>query len=796
MTKSEFRGGIKQQFLSEKEDAASSYQLLRNARVRNNAVEPIKLPVQDTSLPGGLIQGLYAFDDYLLAFIAGQAFTRKSSDTTWSQIIGFQMSATAARIYAERIPGSYINFQRKTADAQLSFDRPTRQSQAAVICMDGVSQPWLIFPDGSARVTQNWAQWSPENPEYVPIAKFPMMHGSKLYCVMQDSTGRWTRIVSSVSGRPADFVLLVGDDGFKAGASETDYGALALAYHVSYEEVTALKSINAAEGSFVVTTSRGSYLVTPDFNNLITGEPTYRNNPLFAVGAISPESITDLLGNSAVVSPEGIRTFNGVSQFRWEGRNDPIIRNIQRLAGDSIKTYGATVQFNNYVGFAMQTTLGPGVIWWDDTLSTFVAVDTYPGAARIIQFAVVNTTTTRELYFVTADNKLFRAFAGDYAEASLTLHDMAQGEAGGSLAIRDVTANFILTPTAGYWTAQVIADGQVITGATRELSAVNPPAARGNASSTKIVLPSYNAARSAVEIRWTGGAILSRIDVTANDMVDIELESFELPTNAQLEEKLIFIADDGQINANRTAVHNAMMNERNVVAFVGAGDHAYNSGTSAEVAANLAPYWDKITLKSNARFLAAPGNHDNDTAAGAALFDYVRAFPGRYGSVRFSYTEVFLFDTGFTTAGVQVNPDNAGIAGSIVGSTQLNWLLAALRDSTARNKVVVYHHPAYTSGSTHSPGLAAMQAPLQLIKDAGATAVVNGHSHLYERIVDTIPQFTVGTGGAPLHDVGTLAPGSQRVLKTYGYMRLRASPVRCIFEFVDVAGNVLDWFVA
>ena len=85
---------------------------------------------------------------------------------------------------------------------------------------------------------------------------------------------------------------------------------------------------------------------------------------------------------------------------------------------------------------------------------------------------------------------------------------------------------------------------------------------------------------------------------------------------------------------------------------------------------------------------------------------------------------------------------------------------------------------------------------LQLVKDAGATAVINGHTHLYERIVDTIPQFTVGTGGHPLHGIGAINANSRRILTTYGYLRLRATPVRAVYQFVDLNGNVLDEFVA
>lgn len=791
ITKTEFRGGMRQQFTSDKEDYAASYQLLINGRTRTNTVRPIRLPVEDTSLPAGLKQGVYSFDSYVLAFVAGQLYTKVEGSSQWSPILGVSMSATAPRIYVERIPGSYINFKREGNAATIATEAPSRQSPAAIICMDGESQPVLVFPDGSARVTQSWAQWTTNFPEYVPIGKYPMMHDGRLYCVIKDANGRWTRIVGSVTGRPVDFVLLVNDNGDKAGVEEDDYGAPALAYSVSYDEVTALSRINTVDSNFLVTTTRASYFVQPNYNNLIAGEPTFSNQPLFSVGAIGPESITDLNGNTAVVSPEGIRTFNGVAQMKWEGRNDPIVRNIQNLFDGSLQTYGSTVQYDNYVGFALQTVHGAGIVWWDDTLGQFVSLDLYPGAARIKQFAVVNTPAVRALYFITADNKFFKAFEGDYAESRLVLQTMSADDAGGSLAIRGVTANFIHSETLGYWSAHALADQALVESSSRELAAITLPANRGNASAGKIILPGYNAARVSVEIRWTGGAQLSRIDVDVNKATDIEIEPYDTTTDPVNEELFIIVADDGVVNANRSAVHEAMVNERGVTAFIGGGDHIYYNGTLAEMRTNMAPYWERARL--NAPFYAVPGNHDNDTAAGSAFYAFMRQFPGRYGNIRFKHTEFFLFDTGIATNGSQVNADNTPV---LAESTQADWLVSALKSSTARNRIVVWHHPAYSSGSAYSPGVTQMQPLLQRVIDAGATAVINGHTHLYERIVSSIPQFTVGTGGHPLHGIGAVNANSKRILVTYGYLRLRASPVRSVFEFVDIAGNVLDKYVA
>lgn len=805
MTKIDFTGGLRNQFISEKEDLAASYRLLINARVRDNAVRPIELPVEDNTLPAGLRQGLYAFDQYVLAFVAGAAYYKALGATTWTRIVGFSMSATEARIYLALVPASTLNFMRNGTTNELLFSSPVAQAQSALVCMDGVTQPNVIFPDGSARATNGWNDWTPTNREYVPIGKFPLFVNGKLYCAIKDRAGRWTLIAGSVSGRPLDFVLLVNEQGGKAGASELDYGAPALAYSVSYNELTALARVNTAERAFLATVVAGAFLVLPDYANKIAGEPTYGNQELFAVGAFGPEAITDLNGDTAVVYKGGIRTFNGVSQLKWEGRNAPLMRNIQTLVGDTLQTYGATVQFNNYVGFALQTIRGAGIIWWDDTLGNFVALDLYQGAGRIKQFAVINTATEQELYFVTFDDRLFRAFAGDFAEAAIMLHDVTAGDAGGTLNLQSVTPAFELSASGGYVTVNVVADGRLVEGATRALAATEAaetpsgrPAVTVNsaADAPRIVINNYNAARNGVEIRWSGGAALTRVDVDTAKYEGSATQPFTTDTAEKPEQLFIFIGDDGLLNANRTAVYNAIAQERDVTAVLGLGDHAYSTGTQAEVDTNMAPYWERY--RTLGRFFAVAGNHDNDSGYphnGTAFFQYVRQSPARYSKVSFDDVDFFLFDTGYTTALGQVNPDNQDGA-SISVSTQANWLVAELLASTKRNKIVLWHQPAYTSSATYGPGKVELQPLVRRAIDAGATAIINGHAHLYERIVNEIPQFIVGTGGAALHSIGTRAAGSMKALASYGYLRARVSPLRVVYEFVSVDGIVLDKFVA
>lgn len=799
--KENFLGGIQNQFAPEKSDTQNAYALGINVRVRTNVVKPVRAPAKLVR-PSGTLQALYTFDDNILIFVDGAAYYRKVSATTWTKIDGISLAASATRVWCCLLPGSTVNFQRKTKYGVADFGAPTAFQPACVFACDGVSQPVLIFPDGTGRTTKNWAQWTADDREYVPICKCPMEYNGKLYLVVRDEQDRFTQIVSSVSGRCLDFVTLVNDSGDKAGTSEKDFGAYALRINVSYDEITALSAQNQQPGTFIVTTARATFAVTQDLQNLIAGEPTHMRQVLFPVGSLGPDAIADLNGDTAVVYPGGIRTFNGVATMRWEGRNSPLNQQIQNLTTTELQTTGAAVSFDNYTGFAVTTKYGPGIVWWDQTLNVFVAVDIFQGVDTVEQFAVVLTPALQQLYFRTTAGYLFQAFVGSYAEAQITLHDYTSGEPN-PLALRKVQLAFNLVST-GHVAVDVLSDGNLVSLPIRDISAGEPVYA-SRVGQLSDALPAArllnwqlgsprNAYRSGVTIRWSGGAELSRILLDGETAAG-QTNSPDNDVAATNEPSvLVFIGDDGQVNADRTALNSQIRAEKSLTAVIGCGDHIYYSGTQAELDTVLAPYWGYD--RDRGMFYAVPGNHDLDTASGAAFFQFMRQTPTTYSKVSFNDVDVFLFNTGYKTDGTQIEVDNLDGA-SIDTSTQAQWLLRELAASTARNKIVVWHHPPYTSSATYYPGKTQLRTLTQKIADAGATALICGHAHIYERISKYLPIFTVGTGGADLVAVGsTLAEGSQKTLVTYGYLRVTCDPLRAKFEFVDSAGAVRDIFVA
>jgi hypothetical protein len=76
----------------------------------------------------------------------------------------------------------------------------------------------------------------------------------------------------------------------------------------------------------------------------------------------------------------------------------------------------------------------------------------------------------------------------------------------------------------------------------------------------------------------------------------------------------------------------------------------------------------------------------------------------------------------------------------------------------------------------------------------GATTVVAGHAHVYERLnVNGFPYFVNGLGGESISSFGTTIAGSEvRYRADYGAMLVDASNTAITFQFISRAGVVVD----
>lgn len=216
------------------------------------------------------------------------------------------------------------------------------------------------------------------------------------------------------------------------------------------------------------------------------------------------------------------------------------------------------------------------------------------------------------------------------------------------------------------------------------------------------------------------------------------------------------------------------------------GDNAYNSGTESEVEDAWEMWADEI---GDEIVYAALGNHDLDTADGAAhvaKFDY---FPGnkRYFIIEVGPVAFVIINSGFSTAGSIVEPDWVG-----ENSTQWQILRRGLAGVKSKFKVAILHHSPYTSSTTYTPGKTEWRLPWDKF---GIDLVLSGHSHVYERLsVDGVPHIVCGTGGASPASFGTaLSQSVKRIASTYGALKMTAHyPDELEVSFRSTDGDELD----
>lgn len=220
------------------------------------------------------------------------------------------------------------------------------------------------------------------------------------------------------------------------------------------------------------------------------------------------------------------------------------------------------------------------------------------------------------------------------------------------------------------------------------------------------------------------------------------------------------------------------------------GDNNYPSGAAETIDENIGQYFHEYIGNyqgsygpgaAENRFYPALGNHDLDIAQGQAYFDYF-TLPGneRYYDVQLGPVHVFVLNSDSR------EPDGVGRS-----STQAAWLQAGLAASPAPWKLVVAHHPPISSG-THGP-VDWMDWPFA---EWGASAVLFGHDHIYERLtVDDIPHVINGLGGGPRYEIVNVQPQSEvRYRDNYGALLIESDTSGLVFSFVNIAGEEIDRF--
>jgi tartrate-resistant acid phosphatase type 5 len=225
------------------------------------------------------------------------------------------------------------------------------------------------------------------------------------------------------------------------------------------------------------------------------------------------------------------------------------------------------------------------------------------------------------------------------------------------------------------------------------------------------------------------------------------------------------------------------------------GDNNYPNGEASTIDTNIGQFYHEYiypytglygTGASSNRFFPCLGNHDwafGFPPTAAPYLEYF-ALPGneRYYNYREGNVEIFALDN------ENFEPD-----GNTNNSVQAQWLQAALTASAATWKIVFMHEPAYSSGGIYGSN-PRFQWPFAAW---GASVVLCGHDHIYERIfTNGIPYFVNGLGGRAIYALTpqVIAGSRARFNGDFGALRIDITESQMSFKFFTRSNVLVDSF--
>jgi tartrate-resistant acid phosphatase type 5 len=268
----------------------------------------------------------------------------------------------------------------------------------------------------------------------------------------------------------------------------------------------------------------------------------------------------------------------------------------------------------------------------------------------------------------------------------------------------------------------------------------------------------------------------------------VEVPITASPTDCGSATRFAIIGDYG-IAGQPEADVARMVDRWQVDTIVTVGDNNYLDGAATTIDANIGQYYHAYIAPYQGsygagaevnRFFPALGNHDWRTDNAAPYLAYF-ALPGneRYYTMRRGPVEFFILDSD------EHEPD-----GITANSVQAQWLRAQLAASDAPWKLVILHHTSYTSSLQRNSNRK-LQWPFA---GWGASAVIAGHDHFYERLEEEGIFYLVnGAGGKDLYPFGPPEAGSLvRYNQDYGAQLINATAQCLNLTFFSRADTLID----
>lgn len=216
------------------------------------------------------------------------------------------------------------------------------------------------------------------------------------------------------------------------------------------------------------------------------------------------------------------------------------------------------------------------------------------------------------------------------------------------------------------------------------------------------------------------------------------------------------------------------------------GDNFYESGVSSTEDPLWKSRFQDIYQGLNMPFYVALGNHDWRGNSQAQV-DYSKKdsrwkMPAFYYSVKYPtqnpLVEIFVLNSNDFNAESQ------------------HWLKKTLDESTAKWKMLAFHHPILNTGTKHPPDQKKMWPILKPIVCKKIDLILAGHEHIFAQLQADpnechYDQIIIGTGGKELYGVTTPHPMTKLIAAdaSFGVAWFEVSATKNTLKFFHTNGK-------
>lgn len=172
------------------------------------------------------------------------------------------------------------------------------------------------------------------------------------------------------------------------------------------------------------------------------------------------------------------------------------------------------------------------------------------------------------------------------------------------------------------------------------------------------------------------------------------------------------------------------------------------------------------------------GNHEGNHIS---YFEYF-SLPGNeaWYSFRYGNAEFFALNTAYNVR---------------AGSTQYAWFKDAIAASTARWKVVFFHHPPFSCTPARLPGFGPVRDHMvPLFEEHGVDLVLTGHDHLYAHGELNGVHYVITGGGGAWTYPAQVEPPNTFCEQVYHYSVIRVEDDALFLRATDKDGGEVDAF--